>query len=284
MTCTSRHRWPPLIHNSSVQTAIIMAIAEYGAVTLKDLCTLFDLPRPHLNKRLLELQSTKLLVSFRWGGPTNVKGRRKRRHGARKLMWTIDPRHPLFRRLLLLGRRLAIDFPLCGPGPVKSPRRVTQLPRIPKLMLSVSELQVFGDKPMARVIMLLSRISKLSVYPLRRLLGLSKGTINAIDSLAQIGILTIQPRRKGQPGFVTLNPKLYAYGHLRKLAQFIDKTSGKEYLVLAQAAGIQIYRKRLNKINAGRATRQARGRPYFLKPTGFAVTGWWNRWTPPKRI
>src|ERR1700733_2165762 len=200
VACVSRHQWPPLINYSSVQTAIIMAMAQYGGLTIQELCALLNLKRFHINKRLRELQSLKILTNIRWRRHIHRKG------GCGKpappeLMWTIDPRHPLRRRLLLLGRRLAIDFPLLGKPPVRKHRNLSkhrhQLPTIPKLSLSKAQWNILGDEPMARIVMLLSRVSKIQILSLQRLLNLSRGSPNPRYSLVQMGLATITHSAKG---------------------------------------------------------------------------------------
>jgi hypothetical protein len=286
MKWRSRRTWPPIIGTSSVKTAIIMAMGKYGGLTIDELCDTLQLPPPHVNKRLIELRSQRIVTSFRWGGNTHLKsgGPPPPRRLLQKLMWTIDPRHPLLRRLLRLGRLLEKTFPLPGPAPVKTRRQLIQLPRFPQLSLSNSELQVFGVAPMARVIMMLSRVSKMRVYSLRKILGLSKAAIDPQNLLISYGLLNIErPRGPRGPCLVSLNREFRAYSYIRSLARTIDKLTGEEYLALTKSRILMITGENLRRVNAQRAARRAQGKPYFLTPTGFAVTGCHNRWTPPRK-
>lgn len=79
--------------------------------------------------------------------------------------------------------------------------------------------------------------------------------------------------QKSYPRIVAIDPEFKARHSLVFLAWAIDEATGREFVGLSLAHRDARVRKLCQKINNQRKRRQSQGKPYFLSPTGFAVTG-----------
>ena len=263
--------FPPLIHNSSVKTAIVAALTEHGALTVDELIAILGLERAHIQKRLMELRRHKIVTSYAWGGNEFLKGAPKPKNWkVRSPLWALDSRHPLYGKIRRLGKMLVRGFPFRGDRAIKWDRHYT-CPRTPIHSLTRDELMVLGDKPPAWILMLLSHAKRVQIETLTRLLGISRGTKESIEAWKRWGIADSETTPRNL--IVFLDPNFCAQGALRALARAIDKATGSQFMGLTRARQHSLNRKRLARINRQRAGRRTQGKSYFLTPTGFAVTG-----------
>lgn len=188
--------WPPLINDSSIHPALVMAFTLHGALTIDELMQITGITeRTHLQKRLGELRARKIFTQYRWGGNEFLKGGKKPTNWlVSNRMWALDPRHPLYRPMRTLARALAKGFPLPGERPLKWDRHYTG-PREPIYDLDPPDLQILGQTEASRMIMFLSHASNIptekhttlraaAVVPTRLLDFCSDGASCALRSAA----------------------------------------------------------------------------------------------------
>jgi DNA-binding transcriptional ArsR family regulator len=260
-----------LINESSVQTAIAMALTVCGALTISELQAALELERSHITKRLIAMRRKNIVVSYKWGGNGHIAGAKiPPNWKILALMWALDIRHPLYFRIRHAMRNLTHSFPLPGKEALRWPRHYNG-PRVPIENVTRDKMLIFGEEPQARLIMFLSHANDVPIETISKLLGLSRGTMGTVDVLTRWGI--IKSRYVRNERRISLDRTFCAYRSLRELACAIDKATGGEYAALAWSRVILLDRKRLAIINAKRAARRAAGKPYFKSPTGFAVTG-----------
>ncbi len=254
-----------------------MALGNNGSLTQAELVTVLRLKRTHVLKRLHELREKKIVTSYVWGGNAHNKGAKGPPNWrSPELMWALDPRHPFYRKILALARYLLKSFPLARRGPVKWGRRYRQA-RTPVHTIPQSDLYVIGDRSPCRVVMMLSRRGNMRIGTLQRLLGLGKNLVEIVNAWQRWGILKSEyPAGKGRPHVVSLDIEFCAYWQLRELCRAIDQATGSEFLALTKSRRIAIARQTFAQVNTQRARRRSQNKPYFLTPTGFAVTGRWQ--------
>jgi hypothetical protein len=260
--------WPAIINSSSVQTAIVIAFAKHGCLTVKELSELLRLEGSHIMKRLCEMRRTGIVTSFAWGGNGFLHGDKKPRNWfIREKRWTLDYRYPLHNKVRALGRALAKGFPLPGDvsGGYRRFRRVRSIDPAP----TCPNLYCLGEGLHGRILMMLAR-RKLPLHTLAKALGCSRELHGWIDSMARHGVIeTERPEGARNRHIIMMNRQFCAYFGLLYLAWAIDNATGREFVSLSISRRLAIGVKALAKVNAKRAQRRAQGKPYFQAPHPF---------------
>ena len=264
--CKSLLKWPPIINDSSVQTAIVIAFAKHGCLTVDEISALLDLERTHITKRLAKMRTIGIATSFAWGGNNFLKGGTKPPNWiSRTRMWMLDRRYPVYKKVRALGRALAKSFPPPGTiqGTYRTFRRTRDLDPFP----SQPNLYCLGNSRRGRILMILARGRGLPIHTLAKLLGCSRDAYGSIEGLVTFGVLQKKWADNDlREHVIMLNAQFPGYWGLVYLAWAIDRATGNEFRSLSRARRAEVNYKRLSKINARRAKRRSEGKPYFLIP------------------
>lgn len=260
MLKTSVWRYPPLIGSSPVQTALVMAFAAYGSCTITELCELLELERTNITKRLRELEHKHIVTKRHWAGNAYIKYGATRSSDtwmSREYIWDLDRRHPLFRKLFTLGRRLRRSFPL--PSTTRTYfRKYSRYrgPRGAQFQLSSDEYYVFGQDPKGWLLMFLARTEKgVPIETAGKMLGRGAATIQSTVRLwEQWGI--VRSERRSTERLLSLDKSFCAYNVLRRLAREIDRATGGEFKALSHLRKIGLIRKRLTSPEFKRRRRE----------------------------
>ncbi len=249
---------PPIFYDSRPSTLIIIALSVHGNMTKRELSRVTTLEKSRVTRLLNQLKQRKLAIDYKWGGSpmpghnTKIPSRDK--------MWALDPHHPLFLRIGDLARCLARKYPTPRDRLNKGPRRYHG-PRLPKYDLPADDLKVFGEKPIARTLMLLCWARNVPVEKMTALLGRGRGTRDSLALLESYEI--ISTRWLGSQHQASLKRAFCAYWSLLELGRAIDRATGLEYKPLARARRASFNRERLSLRNRriGRAAAKRKTDP-----------------------
>lgn len=260
--------WPN-VFQTSAQTQLIVALAQYGPLTGEELRALMGWKHSEnvwlVARRLIRLG---VVVRYPWfSAPpywhvrTRADGSTYRwhntRHADNAVIFSLDRRHPWFKPIRKLGRALALGFPMPHPEAIKhTSKRAYAGPCDP--MHPAPAENLFGDRVMARILMLLAYVYRRGV-PIRRLavlIGASHhGFLLDVRHLESRGVLLSKYVQRER--LIQLNPKFCAYFALRELCRLMDRSLTHEYVGLALAYRVQHVREIWQRFARKRRKREA---------------------------
>lgn len=245
----------PSFFSGEGQTQLVVALANHGALTTRELVTLLGWQsRATLHHRAKRLVSLGVIVTYPWADrPRRGGGRKSPQYRNDERVWALDRRHPWFWQIRNFGRRLAIGFPLPGVSRLSNTaKRTYRGPLEPAHRMPTKS--IFGERASDRSFMLLAHLHPwtpgVPIESLSRLLGVSRGLIVQLRLLERQGVLASEWRVHEH--LFRLNTGFYAYRALRALCLRMDRDLGGEYRGIARARKIAIGTKALHTYRASR--------------------------------
>lgn len=236
---------PPLFGGSTTQTLLVIALAVNGSVTYEELVHMTDLDQSRVVKAMKALERRRVVMSYPWASRhqriTPVRSNRLPK------LWDLDRANPLFRRIGILARCLARDFPTPRARRKKTSRQFAGPFPTGPYVLTKAEARLFGDTPKARMLIFLSWALNVPIEQLGKSLSMSRRALKTVQLWERYGI--VKSTRRKNLHEVTLNKEFCAYWSLLEIGREIDRLTGFEFKGLAAARRIKLALVKIKKIN-----------------------------------